>query len=235
VSTVNNWRKCVALATIVSGLLVIVAAVSGCASKDSTPELVLGEGVRLTAKAAPGDVSVVTGKGLARSYQWKSCSLSANMMARPARWFGSLGLYDPAASLGILSRLLPWWFKCDGVSRTVVQEGQIHFLDRDSAEKWITRYSKGDETVWSNNGLLVKWGINREREQIDVDVWQVCISGRWPTELAGARDESLVLSQISGAGPARHECAMVDPEVARNTLGDWQNFWQEIDNWPKGR
>ncbi len=231
--TVNVWRKCVALAAIVSGLLVIVAAVSGCASQDSTPELVLGEGVRLTAKAATGDISVVTGKELARSYQWKSCSLNANMKARPARWFGSFGIYDPASSLGILSHLLPWWYKCDGVSRTVAQEGQIHFLDRDSAEKWIARYSKGEETVWSNNGLLVKWGINREREQINVDVWQVCISGRWPTELAGAQNESLVLSQISGAGPARHECATVDPEVARNTLKDWQNFWREVDIGPK--
>ena len=225
----------VALVAIISGLFVIAVAASGCASKGSTPELVLGEGVRLTAKGATGDVSVVAGKGLARSYQWNSCSLNASMRARPTRWFGSLGIYDPASSFGVLSRLLPWWFKCDGVSRTVVQEGQIHFFDRESAENWITRYSKGDETVWSNNGLLVKWGINREREQINVDVWQVCISGRWPTELTGAQDEALVLSQISGAGPARRECATVGPEVSGNTLKDWQNFWHEIDNWPKGR
>jgi hypothetical protein len=54
---------------ILSGLLVVVAASTGCTTKASTPELVLGEGVRLTAQAATGDVSVVTGKGLARTYR----------------------------------------------------------------------------------------------------------------------------------------------------------------------
>jgi hypothetical protein len=155
------------------------------------------------------------------------------MKARPTRWFGSLGIYDSASSFGLLSHLFPWWFKCEGVSRTVVEEGQIHFLDRAAAEKWIARYAKGDATVWSNNGLLVKWGINSGREQINVDVWQIYVSGHWPTELIAAQDQSLELSQIGGAGPARHECTAVDPEVSRNTQRDWQNFWQEIDNRPK--
>ena len=216
-----------------SCLLVIMAACAGRAGEAPNPELVLGEGVRLTAKTATGNVSILAGKGLARTYAWNSCSLSADMRARPTRWFGSLGIYDPASSFGFLSHIFPWWFKCEGVSRTVVQEGQIHFADRATAENWILRYAKGDATVWSNDGLLVKWGLNEPREQINVDVWQICVSGNRPTELPGAQDQSLVLSPKIDSGPARRDCASVDAEVARSTQRDWKAFWQEIDNWPK--
>ncbi len=192
----------------------------GCAAGPE-PELVLQEGARLTAKTSSGNVSIVAGRGFDRKYEWDGCSLSANMGARKSRWFGSMGIYDPAGSFGRLGS------GCNGISRTVVQERQIHFEDRSAAEEWMARYRKTAPTVWSDDGLLVQWDLVPGREQINVDLWQICIAGRRPSELSGATNQALELAPISG----RHDCATVSSDVLGETKKAWQDWWTEVDDW----
>ena len=176
------------LTLIFSTSLLISTILLGCAT---STELVLREGTTVTAKTSSGNISIVAGNGLDRTYKWDNCSLKADMGARRSRWYGSLGIYDPALSFGVLSSIFPWWFSCNGISRTVVEEGQIHFADIRVAENWIEHYSKTQATVWSNDGLLVQWMLVPVREQLNVSVWQICISGQRPIELLGAKNEEI--------------------------------------------
>ena len=194
----------------------------------AAPELVLYDGARLTAHTSSGVISVLAGSGIARTYEWSGCSLESRMVERTRRWYGSLGVYDPAASYG-------WPFSifriCNGVSRTVVAEGQIHFADARAAEDWIHRYARVFPTVWSNDGLLVQWFVSPGREQLSVDVWQLRISGRPPTQLSGATDELLQLSRTGGSGPLRQDCAAVGSDVALETKKAWDEHWRQAGEW----
>ena len=199
--------------------------VLGCAADEPSAELVLRSGTTLIAKTHMGDLSIHAGDQLAREYGWGGCSLSANMRKRDSRWLGSLGIYDPAGSFGILSALFPWWFKCNGVSRTVVEEGQLHFSNERDAEKWLARYSQSASTVWSNDGLVVQWGIDPRREQINVNLWQLCVTGRRPAGLVGSSDYALLLKSNGQPNTDRYECSGVGPNVPAETQREWNDLW----------
>lgn len=190
-------------------ILVVIAPLACAASA----ELVLQEGVRLSATTPSGTVSVTAGQGFGRTYEWNGCSLEASMMARSTRWYGALGIYDPAGS-GPVGLLFGRIFGCNGISRTVVQEAQVHFATRGGAERWINRQLKLPfEAVWTNDGLLLQWGVSPGRQQLNADLWQVCIAGLKPTQLRGARDELIQVARVAGGGQLRHECASAGTEA----------------------
>ncbi len=191
-------------------------------------ELVLHEGARLEASFANSSVAIIAGNKLQRRYEWGSCGLDADMFPRKERWLGNLGMYDAAGR--IFNNPLAG---CDGISRTVVQEGQIHFSDEMSAEAWISRYKTigGFNTVWSKDGLLVQWGLIPQRNQINVDLWQICIKGKRPINLAGASDESIKVMHPSGSGYARLECVDVSEDVITDTQKAWSDNWRQADEW----
>lgn len=197
--------------------VVAVAAIAATAfvaprSVAAAPELVLQEGVRLTATTPSGTVGVVAGEGLRRTYEWNGCSLEAAMMARSTRWYGALGMYDPAGR-GPVGMLFGSVFGCKGISRPVVQEAQAHFATRNAAESWIEQRSRLPfDTVWTHDGLFLQWGVTPDRQQLNVDLWQICIAGSKPTELRGAGD-AIQVTRVSGSGELRHDCAPVGPEA----------------------
>jgi hypothetical protein len=194
-------------------------------------ELVLQENTHLVAITPSGRISIRAGKKFDRWYSWGQCTLRSHMQARSSRWLGNLGIYDPAGSFLILSTVLPWWFKCDGISRTVVDEGQIHFANQSTAETWLARYAEPSASVWTNDGLLVRWDITKEREQINVDLWQICIHGRRPIKLPGAHDQAITVTTDDVSKPARHECAVVSDADIQSTLQQWTDSWKEMDEW----
>lgn len=122
---------------------------------------------------------------------------------------------------------------CDGISRTVVEEGQIHFADELSAVEWLSRYKTigGFNTVWSKDGLLVQWGVSPQRNQINVDLWQICIKGKRPVNLAGALDQSIKVSHPNGSVFARRECVDVPESVIIGTQKAWRDNWRQVDEW----
>lgn len=194
------------------------------------PEIVLQEDVKLTATTASGTVTVTTGKGLERTYGWNGCSFLSPVWARGSRWYGSLGVHGGSPGTGFLGSLLPGLVTCKGLDRTVVEEAQLHFTDRAHAERWVARYSKSFDTVWSNDGLVVQWIVSPERRQLSVDVWQLCIAGRKPESLSGAQDEAIQVVRTTGSGPDRHECAKVDKQVQLHSHALWNAHWKQSDN-----
>jgi len=211
-----------------AGIVILFAAVSLPCEAVGAPELVLQEGARLTATTSSGSISILAGRGVARTYRWNNCSLQSRMLPRASRWFGSLGVYDPSpGSVGpaLFSR------GCKGISRTVVQEAQIHFSDPSAAEKWLARYAAIGSTVWSNDGLVVQWFLSPGREQLNADVWQVCVLNRQPTELAGATDSALQFVGPVVSGAARRACATVGMDVVQETQKAWDEHWRSVDEW----
>jgi hypothetical protein len=216
---------------VASRLTAILAIASFPLLAAAEPELVLRDDVRLTASNASGAVSVVAGKGLERTFEWNGCSFVSPMVPRGSRWFGSLGIQGGAPGAGVMSSMLPQLFTCKGFDRTGVEEAQLHLPDRAAAERWIARYAKNFDTVWSNDGLVVQWIVSPERRKLNVWVWQLCISGRKPTELAGASDASIRFTQAAGEKAVRHDCTQVDRQVMSETQRIWQEHWRQSDQW----
>lgn len=196
------------------------------AESTGTPELVLAPQTRLVANTSIGSVSVLAGDALERRVEWQGCTLRALPSARAGRWFGSLGLYDPAPG-GVAPFVAPK--ACEGISRPVFQEGQLHFPDVQAAETWLKRYAQTRSTVWTHDGLVLQWARDPSRAQLSVDVWQICVHGQAPAQLSGAADDAIQLVARATEGQPRRACAVVPDEVARMTVEAWTTLWKQAD------
>lgn len=194
------------------------------------PELVMREGTRIEASHDGSTITVTAGKEIDRIYESGGCKLKSNMNARTSRWFGSLGIYDPAGSVG-WSLFTP--AACNGISRTVVGEGQIHFDDMQFVYEWIRRqqrgYGKTGNTVWTNDGLLVAWNTVPGRAQLNADVLQICINGKRPKNLEGATDSAIKIA-FSSVHPL-HECVLVGKDVIEQSRKQMEDDWKKVDGW----
>lgn len=196
-----------------------------------TLELVMHEGAVIEVSNGGPALTISAGKGLERRYGIDGCQLKSAMQPRYGRWFGSLGIYDPAASLR-LPFLPPK--DCHGLSRTVVQEGQMHFDELSFAHAWIRSLQHAAGTtgkvVWTSDGLLVSWNEVAGRAQLNVDVWLICVDGQRPRRLAGADDHALSV-RAPASGPALYDCAKVGKDVIAETRkqleDDWNRYRQD--------
>lgn len=180
------------------------------------------EGASITATTTSGVVTIVAGSKLARKYKWRKCELDARMGARGSRWMGKLGIYDPAPSSGVAS-----YFACEGISRTVVEEAQVHFENEAAAASWLARYARiyQKDTVWTNDGLVVGWAVVPGRDQLNVNVLQLCVGGQRTKSLPEASD-----AKVSIVG-GRRPCTTVAPAVYEETRRTWDAHWKQADEW----
>lgn len=139
---------------------------------NSPTELVMKVGTSIEAGRKESIIKIIAVGRLDWVYGWRACKLSSSLRERYKRWYGSLGAYDPGFSFGF------WSSGCEGISRTVVSEGQIHFDDEKLAAEWIRRRPNFYTTAWSKNGLLVSWALSPSRSQLSVDVWLMCLNGK---------------------------------------------------------
>lgn len=183
-------------------------------------ELVMHEGVVIEARKDNVLIKVTAGKKFERTYEWDRCKLESDMVARQGRWYGSMGIYDPAFSFGFSFR------GCSGISRTVVNEGQMHFDDVQFAQKWIEHYSRSFKTAWTNDGIFVAWGLSPGRRQLNVDVWMLCINGKRPKYLIGGRDSPVKIVP-NAKGESLYECAQVGMDVINQTRSQFEADWEK--------
>lgn len=146
-------------------------------------EVVMAPGSSITAETATGTITIKAGNGLMRSYTWEGATRSVEMGARNVRWYGSLGLAFPGPG--------DHWKEHNGITRGVLEEGQMRFATVAAAMKWIKGIAKGTPLVYRNDGLLVAFGKNLSRKQLNVEVWQIYIAGKKPTTLAGSQDSKI--------------------------------------------
>ena len=110
-------------------------------------ENVLANGITITAYT-PTEKLVIEGKkGTRRAFKGKGWSTTANLTPRPTRWYGSLGLYDPADS-----------YTQDG--RLMVDEGRQFFSNEDEVLHYICHFKSLFNTViYNNSGLIIAYDI----------------------------------------------------------------------------
>jgi hypothetical protein len=81
----------------------------------------------------------------------------------------------------------------------VLEEGQQHFFSEDDVYYWLRwqSYNGRRALVYTSDGLVVLWEMQNSPSNkfsaISVDVWQIYIQGKKPTNLKGARDESVII------------------------------------------
>jgi hypothetical protein len=148
-------------------------------------EIVMTPGMTIRATTSTGTITITAGKGLQRSYTWEGSTRSVEMWPRTKRWDGSLGLYFPGPGYH--------WKEHDGIARCVVDEGQQHFKSVHEAEQWVDERRYMD-FVHRNDGLVVGWDKTPSRKQLGVEVWQIYVNGKKPTELKGSEDDKLIVN-----------------------------------------
>ena len=146
-------------------------------------EVVMAPGSSITADTSTGTITITAGLGLLRSYTWEGATRSVEMGARKVRWYGSLGLAFPGPG--------DHWKEHNGITRGVLEEGQMRFKTQVAAMKWIKERSRGLPLVYRKDGLVVGFGKTLTRKQLNVEVWQIYINGRKPKTLVGGQDSKI--------------------------------------------
>jgi len=190
-------------------VIIVIAVLCGCAEKPherasasatttqpsaatrpaelAQTEFAMVPGQTITATTPVGTISIRADDLLKRSYTWEGATRSAEMWPRAQRWYGSLGVYYPGEGRH--------WEEHHGITRGVVQEGQQHFDSVEAVMAWIAKAEQQwMPYVYRNDGLMVGWTKVPEREQLNVDVWQIMINGKKPTHLPRATDAAIRVS-----------------------------------------
>jgi hypothetical protein len=154
-----------------------------------------------------GTVTVSAGPGTERTFAGDGWRKRRNLIPRTTRWYGSLGLYDPAASFFASGRLL-------------VDEGQLFFQSESEALRYLYQEGTYMKPVFNNRGLV--FGFHVEdipggEPTRSVEVWQIFINGQRPQSLRGANDAAVTVLQGSIPDTAQPHPAEVGYEVR---LGD---------------
>ena len=163
-------------------ILLSLAAISCNSIPTSATESVLSEGIKITASTPSGKVVIEGKKGFSRSYSGDGWSINSTLIPRPTRWYGSLGLYDPAGSSSKYGRL-------------IVDEGRQFF----SSESEALRYMKSlsgyfEKLTYNNNGLVIAYKVidmKGGEPTRSLTLWQFYINSKRPASLRGAVDSNI--------------------------------------------
>jgi len=170
-------------------------------------ETVLSKGMTITATNPNGVVTISGGSGTSRTFSGPGWSKKRNLIPRTTRWYGTLGLYDPAESDSPYGRLL-------------VDEGKLFFDSESDALRYLYGGSGYSKPVFNNRGLVVGYHVENipgGEPMRSVDVWQIYIKGKRPIALRGADDSAITVKGGSIPDTATPYPAPIGLEM---TLGD---------------
>ncbi len=132
------------------------------------------------------------------------------MQPREERWYGSKGVYFPGTG--------EHWFPHKGISRAVVQEGQLNFSSTEDAMIWLSKTPGFVRRIYRNDGLCVWYSLFPARNQLSCDVFQIYINGTKPSNLPGAEDSKIAVSPLEGI-PESTKAPLISPEDSNKVLG----------------
>jgi hypothetical protein len=146
-------------------------------------EVVLKPGMSVTATNPNGTVTIKSDGKASRIFSGENWEKKSSLIPRRTRWYGSLGLYDPASSNSPYGRLL-------------VDEGLLFFETESEALRYLYVGSTHYKPVFTNSGLVVGYRVEKipgGEATRSVKLWQIYINGRKPTKMKGADDTSITL------------------------------------------
>lgn len=176
------------------GALGAVSSLSGCGYAVSllspVRETVLKPGESVTATNRFGTVTVSYVSERKRKFEFDGQTAVRALIARPDRFMGMLGLYDPAAA----STFAPPSF------RLLVEEAEQHFETYEQIYAALYSGSEVMDWVYTSDGLVVGYSKvppppdhRVDFNTYDVDLYQFYLNGAKPTGLRGARDAAIRL------------------------------------------
>jgi hypothetical protein len=166
-------------------LLIVLSAFVNASEPFPYTENVLTDGMTITARTPSGKISIKGGKGCLREYAGENWSKKSNLIPRNMRWYGSLGLYDPADSDTMNGRL-------------IVDEGRQFFASESEALRYFQRLSGYyGRLTYNNSGLLIAYKIvdvGGGEPTRSLTIWQIYINGKKPSSLRGAIDNTIEIT-----------------------------------------
>lgn len=171
-------------------------------------ESVLSEGMKIVAHTPSGTIVIEGKQGFARSYSGQDWSKTSMLIPRKTRWYGSLGLYDPADSNSLGDRLL-------------IDEGDQFFQSESEALRYIQYLSAyyGPMT-YNNSGLVIGYkviDIPQEKSTRSLTIWQFYVKNTKPKSLRGANDRNI---EVTGGTIPDHIIPIQAPVGYERTLAD---------------
>jgi len=191
--TINRRRF---LSTGLTGLVGAAAGATlqGCSEDAPVREVVLGPGESVTATNKFGTVKISYVSDRERRFDFDGRTKVAKLIARPDRFLGMLGLYDPADA----------WVFAPPPFRLLVEEAERHFQSYDEIYAALYEGSAVEDWVYTKDGLVVGYekvppppnsGLF---DTYIVDLYQYYLNGAKPTGLRGARDSAVQLERGAG-------------------------------------
>ena len=147
-------------------------------------ELAMQPNMTIEAINKHGMVSIEHLSKLKRRYRWDDYDEKRTLIPRAERWHGQLGAYDPASSY-IWEIFTP---------RIVAVDSQLHFTSLDEAKSWLHQSSTVMDWIYTDDGLVVGFVKSTERNQVNIEVYQIYIDDEKPTKLQGSRPSNISVS-----------------------------------------
>ena len=164
-------------------------------------EVVMSPGTRITATTPMGTITVSAVDELTRSYTWDGDTRVAELTPRATttgRVCGSLGIFNEIATT--------YWHVHHGITRAILEEGQQHFKTTDEVMKWMARRHL-TPVVYRDDGLVVAWDKDLQRNRLNVELWQIVIDGRKPKHLPGSKNDKIVVESAEMGALSRMKAA----------------------------
>ncbi len=210
------------IGTVILFLVLLLWSISGNKNKPyAYTENVLTDGMSITVQTHIEKLTIEGLEGTRRKFTGEGWSKVADLIPRQTRWYGSLGLYDPADSNTQSGRLL-------------VDEGRQFFDSEEEALRYLCEeQKKGYKIVYSNHGL----SLSQDKEPTGLDkpirfvnIWQIYINGKKPTSLKGANDEAIqvtggIIPAIANLNPAKVGCPR---EMCSKEEFEKSEYWQKV-------
>ena len=144
-------------------------------------ELAMQENMVIQASNKNGSVSIKYVSPLERCYKWDNYSECRTLIPRKDRFYGKLGAYDPATTYF-------WEFY---KTRIVAEDSQLNFKNREELKAWLYQGVDVFDWVYTDDGLVVGFVKSPDRNQVNIEVYQLLINNKKPNRIDGSRSEKI--------------------------------------------
>lgn len=178
-----------AMKRIIISISFIILISCGEADKQNMPysftELALDENVIVEATNKNGAVLIEYISPLMRRYKWDKYDELRALIPRKERWMGLLGAYAPAEQ-NIWNIFSP---------RIVAEDSRLYFNNKTEMEKWLFQGKDVKDWVYTNDGLVVGFFKSPDRDQVNIEVYQLYVDGAKPTIMEGSRPKNIKITK----------------------------------------
>jgi hypothetical protein len=145
--------------------------------------LAMVSGMQIKATNKNGTVIIEYLSPSKRRYIWEGYEEVRVLIPRKRKWLGMLGGYNPATRY--------FWEFWKPMPRIVANDSEIHFDNMDELVKFLYQGSEYYDWTYTDDGLIVGFGHDDTREQVNIDVFQAFVDGKKPDVIDGSRSDNI--------------------------------------------